>query len=186
MIWLLWVVLLLLSWLVDLVGLFIVPIALYQAGDDATHLPGWAWPWDNVHDGINGDTARRPRIMSVTGFRRGFYRWVWLCLRNPGNGLGYWLGFVQAADVRYAFAGDEATSDQGHPGYLAVDAYVGAQHAACCRYYVYRYPWWPSKCLRIYIGWKINGMLHDCSAAEIVGVVNPFMTFELRPAMQQT
>jgi hypothetical protein len=181
MIYLCWLILILLSWCVDALGLIMVPLALLGCRAKSEHLPVWAWPWDNDRDGINGDAGWRSATHANGNQARFGWRFVWLAIRNPGNNFGYLLGIAQTAKLTYDFRGDRDTSDQGHPGHLSVDAFRDGRHVAFGHYYVYRYPCWPSRCLRVRIGWKLNDMLHDGSIAEIVCVVNPVMTFAPAP-----
>lgn len=173
MIYAMWFVLLLASFVVDVLGLFVVPFAIWRS--DGNTLPAWARWWDNDREPL-GDTARGGAIDAASGWRRGVLRWHWLCIRNPGNNFGYALGFIQSPDVVYLSVGDTDTSDQGHPGRLFVRAYRDDALCAFCFYYVKR--WGTSgRCLRVMLGWKIHDMVNDGNSAQIVGVINPFMTF---------
>ena len=182
MIYPIWLLLILMSVAVDLLGLVVVPIAIWRS--DGKSLPHWARWWDNDAEPL-GDQDRRPPIEAATGLWRGFLRWRWLCLRNPGNNFGRIVGFVQSADVEYVLRGDAKTSDQGHPGWLFVRAYRQHDLSAFCFYGVCR--WGKSRCVRVFIGWKIHGNVapeqyakNVGKPAQIVGVINPFMTFEER------
>lgn len=175
----LWAVLILASFIVDLFGLFIVPFAIWAS--DGERLPGWAWIWDNDKEPL-GDVDRKAAIDAANGMWRGFLRWRWLCLRNPGHNFGYLVGFVQGPNVIYTWSGDRATSDQGHAGVLNVSADRDGELASFCYYRVWR--WMPGRCLRIMVGWKIHDNVDEAQRAinawkfaQIVCVVNPFMTF---------
>lgn len=179
-----WAGLIVCSFAVDLLGLFIVPFAI--ALSDGERLPVWAWIWDNDSEPL-GDVDRKVDIDAATGVWRGFLRWRWLCLRNPGNNFGYLIGFVQAPTVSYVWSGDPETSDQGHAGELSVEAQLAGKTVAFCYYDVWR--WSRGRCLRIFIGWKIHDNIDEAQRAlnawkfaQIVCVVNPFMTFTERGA----
>lgn len=166
-----WLLLVTISLCVDALGVFIVPLAILFS--DGRTLPRWAWIWDNDREPL-GDDTRGAAIAMATGFKRGYLRWCWLALRNPGNNFGYLLGFDQTAAL-YAFSGDKLTSDQGHEGALYVTGNNAAGKHAFCFYYVKR--WGATKCLRVFLGWKIHDMVNDGTKAQIVLVINPFMTF---------
>ena len=170
-----WLVLVLLSWVFDLLGLLVLPLAI--AFSDGKTLPAWAWPWGNDREPL-GDAARRADIDAATGFVRGWLRFRWLALRNPGNNFGYALGFEQSG-ARYSYSGDPETSDQGHEGVLHVTG-DNVRQRAFCIYIVKR--WGTTRCLRIMLGWKIHDMINDGTKAQLVCVVNPLMTFEERAA----
>ena len=173
MVYLMWLVLIILSFAVDLAGLLVVPIAI--ALSDGRTLPRWAWAWDNDREPL-GDVDRRADIEAASGLWRGFLRWRWLCLRNPGNNFGYSMGFVQSPDVTYQYAGDPETSDFGRPGWLFVRAYRNGELSAFCFYGIWK-SWIPGKCRRVFLGWKIHDMVRDGTPAQLVAVYNPVMTF---------
>jgi hypothetical protein len=179
MICVVWFLLVSASFVVDLSGLVVVPIAI--ALSDGNTLPRWARWWDNDREPL-GDAERGAAIAAASGVKRGWLRFVWLAIRNPGNNFGYRCGFIQSAlNVTYWCRGDRDTSDQGKPGWLFVRAYrQQCDLSAFCFYAVYRYPRWPTRCLRVMLGWKIHDMVHDDAPAQLVCVINPFMTFEER------
>lgn len=163
MILLRWSALIVSSFVIDLLGLFVVPFAI--ALSDGKTLPAWASWWDNDVEPL-GDSDRKADIDAATGLWRGFLRWRWLCLRNPGNNFGYLCGVVPTGV--WKCRGDPNVSDQGRAGWLAVRC-----DNAFCFYTVKR--WGASRCLRVAIGWKIWDLAP--SNAQIVCVVNPFMKF---------
>lgn len=173
-----WLVSVLKSFLVDISGLFIVPVALLMGGLN-NRLPLWAQRWDNDREPF-GDNAREPDIKAATGLKKLWLRYVWLALRNPGNNYGYSVGFPQVPHTWYAFKGDIQTSDQGHPGWKLVKAYQDGEWVAFEFYLVWA--WAKTRCLRVRLGWKIDDNVYrkieDGSMAQIVCVINPFMTYE--------
>lgn len=173
MIYLDWLVLVALSFVVDIAGVFIVPFAILRGGLDMK-LPAWAWRWDNDREPW-GDEARRPAIEAASGWRRVYLRWCWLALRNPGNNFGYSVGMLQS-DVVYSYRGDTRTSDQGHYGTLFVLATKRGVPVGFCFYGIWP-SWFAGKCRRVFVGWKIHDMVLDGEKAQIVCVYNPFMTF---------
>lgn len=175
-----WLISICRSFLVDLSGVFVVPIALLIGGLN-NRLPSWAQRWDNDRDPF-GDNARRPPIEAATGLKKMWLRYLWLAWRNPGNNYSYQLGFKQIAGTVYVLTGDSQVSDQGYPGRKFVTAWQDGEAVAFDFYLVYRYPFWPAKCLRIRLGWKIEDnvgrKIEDGSMAQIVCVPNPLMSFE--------
>jgi hypothetical protein len=169
-----WLILILMSFVIDILGIIVVPIAIFFS--DGKTLPWLFQAWDNKEEPI-GDTARAPAIEASIGLQRGYLRWCWLALRNPGHNFGYWIGYTQSVDIVYTYSGDPLTSDQGHPGLLSVQADSGIFGKAFCLYYVKRWGT-SSKCLRVFLGWKIHDMVKDGKKAQIVCVINPAMTFE--------
>lgn len=160
-----------LSFLVDLSGLVVVPVALLFTGKQANHLPRIFWPWDNDAEGINGDPYWKQKYGDkVTSF---CCRFVWLALRNPGNNFGYFCGWVQAEDSSYRHWGDPQVSNQPyHPGWLFVLG-DNCESKAFCFYAVW--PSFPGRCLRIFLGWKIHDMVKDGTRAQLVCIINPLM-----------
>lgn len=175
-----WAALVAISFAVDLLGLFIVPFAIWAS--DGQRLPVWAWAWDNDNEPL-GDVDRKADIDAARGFRRGFLRYCWLAWRNPGNNFGYMAGFVQSPNVTYSSTGDPATSDQGHAGELSVYATRDGAIEAFCFYRIWR--WTSGRCLRVFVGWKIQDNVdadrraaNAWKFAQLVCVINPFMTFK--------
>lgn len=161
-----------LSFLVDLSGLVVVPIALLFTTKESNHLLPIFWPWDNAAEGINGDPYWKEKYGDkVTSF---CCRFVWLAIRNPGNNFGYFCGWLQAPDSTYRYWGDPHISNQPyHPGTLFVLGNNGKSGAFCF------YAIWPSlpgRCLRIFLGWKIHDMVKDGTRAQLVCIINPFMS----------
>ncbi|MBZ0093526.1 MAG: hypothetical protein K8F27_15065 [Sulfuricellaceae bacterium] len=160
------------SFIVDLSGLIVVPIALLFTSKQANHLPPLFWPWDNDTEGINGDAYWKQKYGDrVTSF---YCRFLWLAIRNPGNNFGYYCGWLQTPDCTYRHWGDPKISNQPYrPGQLFVIGDNG-KNRAFCLYVIW--PSLPGRCLRIFLGWKIHDMCKDGTAAQLVCVVNPFMS----------
>lgn len=84
----------------DLVGLFVVPIALLFCKKEDEHLPHWAYLWCNEWDGINGrsnDDAWLKRF-GEEGVRKYWPRFLWLAIRNRGSNLSQMLGKKNPAE----------------------------------------------------------------------------------------
>lgn len=168
-----WLILVPLSFVMDVLGLVVVPIALLFCNRESNYLPNWAWPWSNDQETINGDPYWQEKHGEAA---RGFCcRFVWLALRNPSNNFGYWCGWLQASDATYRYWGDpEVNNETGHAGWLLVAGNNGKQ-AAFCFYLVY--PTLPTRCLRMMLGWKIHDMPKDNTKAQMVLAFNPVMAF---------
>lgn len=185
-----WLLLAIVSFVVDILGIFIVAIAL-ACGGVGFRLPVWAQWWDNDREPF-GDAARGPAIRAASGLLCFWLRYCWLAWRNPSNNFGYLLGFRQLYDVDYSLRGDSETSDQGHPGWLFATATQNGALVAFEFYFVWEYKDYAivlqapylvpvTKCVRVRLGWKIadnaTNKIADGSKAQIVCVINPVMSF---------
>lgn len=77
----------------QLLGLFVVPVALLFCSREDEHLPHWAYPWCNEWDSINGYSNRghwEARWGSAT--RSYWPRFLWLAIRNRAANTSQWLG----------------------------------------------------------------------------------------------
>lgn len=152
-----------------LAGIFVVPVALLQAGRD--RLPAWAQAWDNDREPF-GDTARGPAISTSTGLKHLWLRYMWLGWRNPANNFGRTMGELRMPGQIVTSIGNPNTSDQGEQGYhvLILKPLEGYSIQAFEFYFVWAYS--ATRCVRIRLGWK----LWD-NPAPIVHVINPFDSF---------
>jgi hypothetical protein len=160
----------LLSMAMVIVGLVVVPIALWRGGVDR-RLPAWARPWNNDVEPY-GDTARRPAIEAATGWKKGWLRFRWLALRNPANNFADTMGVYHTPDTVVTAWGNPNTSDQGESGchFLLMKSRSTGEVHAFEFYWVWAYS--DTRCLRVRLGWK----LWD-NPAPLVHVINPVMTF---------
>jgi hypothetical protein len=120
------------SWLVAvrllaiIVGLFLVAVALpfrrlgrsVSDGRPIINLPGWAWLWDNAHDGMLGDKRLWWAQNTPFGWPVDSYlaMWWWAAIRNPANNMRLLAMFsapVDGAKIRYR--GDYTVEDK--PGF---------------------------------------------------------------------
>jgi hypothetical protein len=171
-----WPLLALASLLVHLTGYLVSPIALLFCEPEDEHLPWWAWPWDNPQDGINGDGDstwgwRGPE--HANGREREYWwRLMWL-YRNAG------YGFAERSGARLlntpVAVGPDVSDQSGVEGVrrVTVRAIVaGSYRNAWELYIIWRWPG-TSRCVRIRLGWKLNGC--DCGDNAILVVsFSPF------------
>lgn len=172
------VTLFMLSLAVDIAGWFLVPVGLLFCGRDAQRLPRLFWPWDNDIEGINGDIYwRTDPAHHPDDYWRFWPRYVWLAWRNPSNNfITFVLGYTPDATTAWTESGDPLTEDQpnGHSGSYELNAlHRGRRYPMF--YLVRRYPFWPSKCFRLYVGWKNKG--HQLAPTAFVCTLNPIANF---------
>ena len=175
----------LVSFVSDLLGIFVVALALLFCNEKDEYLPKWAWLWDNKNDSINGDgnsTSGWRGPEHANGQERTYWwRYKWLALRNPSNNLCYLLGFTQTSDLTYKIVGDIDISDQpkGKSGNLYIEALRNSKQRSFCYYYIKQYGKL-SYCLRIYIGWKIKNIkAKEGNKAQFVFTINPVNKYKI-------
>ena len=136
---------------------------------------GWFGTYDNPPQGDRQwveDKSPFPGV--VTGWRGYVNRvgWLW---RNPG------YGFQKAVSVPYT----PRLNTQGHlgkisdkyglPGWYFVTADDGGGFAFYC---VYPYPFWPSRCLRVRLGYKMRtDKFKLLGFAPLVNTISPFKSY---------
>lgn len=180
--WLLFVVA---GTLMDLAGLFVVPVAIICGGIN-NRLPKWASWWDNDREPF-GDVLRRHEFdCADTWFGMLWHRWNWLALRNPSNNFGYnVVGFKQTDTIVYLRTGNPNTSDQGEGGHKFIRA-IDRATGRLVAFEFYAVLPYGSRCLRLRLGWKIDHNMHpgllvtDGSPAQLANVINPFMPYRPR------
>ena len=162
-----WLILFTSSLLVDLFGIFIVPIALLCCNESDEHLPKILWPWANDRDGINGDgnaTAGWRGPEHANGAERTFWwRCQWLAFRNPANNYGYFCGVSPKGE--FNVSGDVNFGITQSTGWIYVTCDNG-----WCLYAILPYGF--GKAVRFAAGWKFWD--RDRTPAQIVLVLNPF------------
>jgi len=84
----------------DLVGLFVVPIALIFCKKEDDHLPHWAFLWCNEWDSINGYSNDNGWLhkWGPLGIRKYWPRFLWLAVRNRSSNLSQILGKEDPSD----------------------------------------------------------------------------------------
>jgi hypothetical protein len=181
-----WFFLAVVGLVMDILGAFIVPIALL-CGGTRKRLPTWAWWFDNDSEPF-GDVKRYAELieakLSGNRLRVFFLRWHWLAIRNPSNNFQYYVvGFKQKHDVEYLSFGNPNTSDQAEGGWRFVKA-VNKWTRKTLAFELYVViPYGFGRCVRIRMGWKLSHNLHpglgryDGSPAQLANVINPVMSF---------
>jgi hypothetical protein len=162
-----------------LLGLVLVAVGLMFCSKDDVRLPGWLdWCYGNRQEGINYFGK-----VENNGF---WQRYKWCALRNPTHNLAIdVLGYPLMLDQTLPFnvyvmwdeavvmertkKGDVEVSEIGHPGWYLLKATIYGKRVFEF-YWIYRYPFWPSHCLRVRLGWKLTSMR---KRAQLVHVPNP-------------
>ena len=90
-----------LTFLADILGLIVVPIALLFCNGKDEHLPHWAWPWCNEWDSINGysNAYHWEKRWGKEGARKWWPRFLWLAIRNRSANLSQLLGKANPTDA---------------------------------------------------------------------------------------
>ncbi|MCB6182298.1 hypothetical protein LIN78_01850 [Leeia sp. TBRC 13508] len=103
-------------------------------------------------------------------------RLAWL-LRNPTDGWDYQNASVVTDLTLVHWSGDSQTSNRpGHSGWCKARLPSGEWML----YVIYRWPG-TSKCLRIYLGWKLMGAVHGSTGRyPLVCVPNPYSSYEVK------
>lgn len=150
---LLWAEAFVLSMVVNVVSLILAPFAALQTiifnTDEA---PSWSYYLMTHDNPIDGDEGHLKRWTSNTKWGKFTRRTAWLW-RNKGYRFDYEvLGLIIGNELYHR--GNPKVSSEGTPGWL----YQWDENAAWELYVVWRYPFYPKKCLRIRFGWKLDDL----------------------------
>lgn len=168
-----WLFLAAVSLVLTAVSVFGAPVLVLLAGADGNLPRGLSWlqTADATLDGDQywRDPAAHPLINRLPRYLRRLL-WMW---RNPGGGFDQRVAGVEVhAPVRWW--GDAGTSNlPGHAGWC-----IALTASAWMLYLVT--PWWPGRCLRVYLGWKLMRAVHEpgfSGRLPLVLSANPFMSF---------
>jgi len=145
-----WFYLVPLSWLLQFVGIFVVPIALLFAGK---RLPAWAWWWGNDTDTIDGDPSWQMRTIGWPIYCR---RWAQL-MRNRCHNWSLAVGCLQDSQCKVHHVGVRPSNYHGIEGeYLSIAERDGVTF---WHYYrIARLWFWPSRGERIRLGHKLEDL----------------------------
>lgn len=179
MLYLKWLCLLPPTFFMAVVGRLLAPVMPFFVQEDG-YLPRWLW-WfqtpDNPCDGDKGHWERWPGTSAWATYKR---RVVWF-LRNVAYGFDIEvLGQKTYPGDRLEMLGEEGVSDQprGKSGFWLKRTY-GSRMTCWHLYYIRQWCFWPTKCLRVSIGWKLFSF--DPAAEEshqLTCYCNPFKTFK--------
>lgn len=138
-------------------GLFAVPVALLVMKPGDTHLPPWAWRWDDPAYGVNGDPYWAGHC-DPTNF---FSRWNWLAIRNSLGGLSARRGVPYARLRKIEYIGDPyiANVPKGQSGTLDITATLD-DGSILRQHYIVRQWGNSGKCYRLSAGYKLQEALH--------------------------
>lgn len=116
--------------------------------------------------GLNGDLGYQLKYSNLESpWTLYIMRLNWLAFRNPINYFQYHKLGIQQEDIedliyiseRATFIGEEV-GDWSSPGVREVDILLTTGKTAFERYWIYQYPFWPTKCFRARIGWKFSNI----------------------------
>lgn len=167
-----WIVRLLASAVLALIGLFVVPVALLfktsgtsvSDGRPIIVLPEWAWLWSNDFDGALGDKrgwwdAHAPFGLGAHHFVSMFW---WLAIRNPVNNRRRLNWFsCPVAKCYIDYDGDYDVEDKpGKAGWQFVTAEHQRTEQTWHGFYLV-YPWNETRALVVRLGFKIKPSHED-------------------------
>lgn len=150
----------------EVIGWFVLPVALLCASKTSLKLPSWARWLDCADMYFNRDTSVYQSVWD-----KGLWaRYCWLGWRNPGNFFGYkYLSFQFNSTGKYLVCNppefNVGNTTGAHAGYrymeyeqeeiitrLNVDSWYDRKYY---EYYII-HKWSSKKCMRIRFGWKIG------------------------------
>lgn len=160
-----WTFLALSGLILDVLGLFVVAIAIpfrvsAVSGSDGrpiVNLPKWAWLWGNDYDGLLGDklgewATEVPFGVPITSY---FAMWWWAAIRNPSNNMRFvslWAAPIIGSTITYK--GDAHVRDSnGQAGWQFVTVENGGRHWYCF-YLVHQ--WSATRAFVIRMGFKVD------------------------------
>jgi hypothetical protein len=149
------------------------------------HMHPFFWIWDNDEVGGMGDhtwPANNPKWLDINS-KFGMY--VWYTFRNPVNNLQQLIGQNLDLTAKITWAGQvvvDSSEEIATPGWHFVKCECDGK-ITYSFYLVHQYASFPSKCLRIRMGYKVKpdvDIVKKMELDDIVGTVcliNQFKTF---------
>lgn len=149
---------------IDILGLFVVAIAIPFRVDDYSksdgrrivNLPRWAWLWGNDYDGLTGDKDNKYAALTPFGVAPDSYlgMWWWAAIRNPSNNTRFVKFWQSPAEGVITYSGDYKVGDHGgQAGSQFVT--LTANGKEYYGYYLVR-EWSPTRAFIIRLGFKIE------------------------------
>ncbi len=137
-----------------LLGIPMVAIGLSLIYNSDLKLPWFCRWWDNA----DLYTARNTTSYKEICLRGKWTRYCWLAFRNPMNYFDYaYLGLKWFGNEVYTHY-DPKNNDVGdgtRSGFKYIEVVHGRE--VYYEYYlIYQFPFWPEKCFRYRMGWKIG------------------------------
>lgn len=171
-----WAALILPSFFMAILGRVLAPILPFFVQEDG-YLPRWLW-WfqtpDNPCDGDSGHWERHPRTDAWSTYKRRV-AWFW---RNVAYGFDISvLGVeVKSADTLLAKGPADVGAKPPRPGWQFKRVQRDGKTIAWQLYGVHQYSFWPQRCLRVNLGWKLFDFTDACSdqVVQWTGMINPF------------
>lgn len=162
----------------NLVGLFVIPLALAFTSRDAENRMAFGNAWNEKFYGVNGDPYWRESHPDFTSY---WSRLLWL-YRNSDEWLVDQFGVVTADIAGVTTIGDRNTANRpfGHSGRLNILVTMrdGTMYEST---YIVKQWGNTGRCLRIYIGWKFKDVFSDDTPRPIIApvfAINPLMGFQ--------
>jgi hypothetical protein len=152
-------------------------------------LPSWLWWFQTIDNDLDGDsgwhTAHFTNLESTSyGFKRWLKRTLWL-MRNRAYGFADSVSGVKivVGDVIQVKGNPDITNSGGVAGSFYAEAFSSGSDTPKAWCYMLVWNWGLGRCLRIYLGWKLQNWVHNSGTVidggEAIYVVffNPFMKF---------
>lgn len=189
-----------------LIGPIVLIPALIVTSKDKNELPSWAWPWDNndpTGDGINGYYKWKDYYNGSAWYRpmynTFFPRYIWLGFRNPINRFSYRvlgakleskptlikeivvfqdkLNELDLSSSPSSLQNKISNKDRAGLRLTVIETKEGKVFFEL--YAINNYALFPSKCLRVRLGYKLNSFnnIDVPDVAQDVMAINPFASF---------
>lgn len=178
MMYLKWAALGPLSLFMSILGRLLSPVLPFFVKDDG-YLPDWL-SWfqtpDNSCDGDEGHWVRHPGTDWWSTYKRRT-AWFW---RNVAYGfdidvLGAKCRFTDVLEM----SGDPETDTKpAHSGWCYRELKRDGKAIYWQIYFVWQYPFWPSRCIRGNLGWKLWDFPDKYMNCQWTGMINPLFGAE--------
>jgi hypothetical protein len=176
-----WVLFLILNQITNFLSLFLTPVVVLFASEDGW-LPNWLWWFQTPDNPLDGDagwkTGYRPITTEDTKLKRYYNRVRWL-YRNKLYGFSEAVLSIKYTNTQTLITTGNHVSNGplGESGTYIAKLYEGDKLIGFKYYYIRQYKHWPTKCIRILIGWKINENPEPGKVASFGFSPSPWMHF---------
>jgi hypothetical protein len=142
-------------------------LVLLNTGGDYPKLPGWVSWFDTEDNSIDGDdpwkTLWRPYLKQTNSYQRYINQCHWLWRNSLHNFQISIMGIKLLSTDKLEVVTD-ASIQNTRPGKSGlVRRYItrNRQIIAFHWYYIHQWKWWPDRCVRINLGWKLWGNINN-------------------------
>lgn len=123
---------------------------------------------------VGRDTSTYRKVVSLGWFSR----YTWLAFRNPMNYFDYqYLGLKIKKPIQYLLYNPEESKVDNNKkeGLRHIELLNGDNKQYFEYFYIKKIPFWPTKCIRFRMGWKIKDNDHkEYDILQFCLVFNPF------------